>query len=42
MGNAPCSDRLDTFSEALLRLADIDGSGTTDLLYDGVNGLGIF
>ena len=42
MGNAPWFDRLDTFRTQRLRLVDIDGSGTTDLLYMGTQGLEIY
>lgn len=37
MDNAPVFDYLDTFNSAYLRLADIDGSGTTDIIYLGKN-----
>jgi RHS repeat-associated protein len=37
MGNAPLFDRQDVFNPKFLRLADIDGSGTTDLVYLGKN-----
>jgi hypothetical protein len=33
MDNAPVFDHPDTFNPAYLRLADIDGSGTTDIIY---------
>lgn len=33
MDNAPWFDNPDTFNSANLRLADIDGSGTTDIIY---------
>lgn len=39
MDNAPCFDTPDLFDQRRIRLADIDGSGTTDILYlrnDGV------
>lgn len=39
MDNAPCFDHPDQFDYRRLRIADIDGSGTTDLIYlhrDGV------
>ncbi len=35
MGNAPVFDRPDLFDQKRVRLADIDGSGTTDVLYLG-------
>jgi RHS repeat-associated protein len=37
MDNAPFFDHPDSFNPALLRLADIDGSGTTDIIYLGKN-----
>lgn len=37
MDNAPVFDHPDTFNPAYLRLADIDGSGTTDIIYLGKN-----
>ncbi len=37
MGNAPVFDHPDTFNPAFLELADIDGSGTTDIIYLGKN-----
>ena len=37
MDNAPLFDSPDTFNPSYLRLADIDGSGTTDLIYLGKN-----
>ncbi len=39
MDNAPCFDNPDQFDHKRIRLADIDGSGTTDIIYlhrDGV------
>jgi len=39
MDNAPCFDNPDQFDQRRVRLADIDGSGTTDIIYlhsDGV------
>lgn len=35
MDNAPVFDHPDSFNPAYLRLADIDGSGTTDIIYLG-------
>lgn len=35
MDNAPYFDSLDQFDEKRIRLADIDGSGTTDIIYLG-------
>ncbi len=37
MDNAPLFDHPDTFNPAYLRLADVDGSGTIDLVYLGKN-----
>ncbi|WP_299458109.1 SpvB/TcaC N-terminal domain-containing protein [uncultured Microscilla sp.] len=37
MSNAPWFDAPDAFNPALLRLADIDGSGTSDIIYLGKN-----
>lgn len=37
MGNAPHFDFQDSFNPAYLKLVDIDGSGTTDLVYLGKN-----
>ncbi len=37
MDNAPVFDHPDSFNPAYLRLADIDGSGTTDIIYLGKN-----
>lgn len=37
MGNAPVFDHPDLFNPIYLRLCDIDGSGTTDLVYLGKN-----
>ena len=40
MGNSPWFDAQDQFDEKRIRLADIDGSGTTDIIYlhrDGVD-----
>lgn len=37
MDNAPLFDQPDAFNPGLLRLADIDGSGTTDIIYLGKN-----
>lgn len=37
MDNAPIFDYPDLFNPAYLRLADIDGSGTTDIIYLGKN-----
>ncbi len=37
LDNAPVFDHLDAFNPAYLRLADIDGSGTSDIIYLGKN-----
>lgn len=37
MDNAPVFDHPDSFNPAYLRLADIDGSGTSDIVYLGKN-----
>ena len=37
MDNAPIFDYTDTFNSSLLRIADIDGSGTSDVIYLGKN-----
>ncbi|MBL0317455.1 MAG: VCBS repeat-containing protein [Flavobacteriales bacterium] len=37
MDNAPLFDSNDAFNPAYIRLADIDGSGTTDIIYLGKN-----
>ncbi len=42
MDNAPHFDFSDTFNPAYLRLADIDGSGTTDIIYLGKNDFSVW
>jgi len=42
MGNAPRFDYPDQFNQQRIRLADIDGSGTTDIIYLGSNGVHIY
>lgn len=42
MDSAPLFDHPDQFDQRLVRLADIDGSGTTDLLYLGGDGVRIY
>lgn len=42
MDNAPWFDHPDQFSQSRLRLADIDGSGTNDILYLGRDGVRIY
>jgi hypothetical protein len=37
MDNSPVFDHPDLFNASFLRLADIDGSGTTDIIYLGKN-----
>ncbi|TFH39602.1 MAG: toxin, partial [ANME-2 cluster archaeon] len=41
MDNAPWFDHPDQFNQQRIRLADIDGSGTTDIIYLGSNGVHI-
>ena len=42
MDNAPSFDTLDQFDQRRIRLADIDGSGITDILYLGTDGVQIY
>lgn len=42
MDDAPRFDRPDQFDQRRVRLADIDGSGTTDILYLGVDAVRIY
>src|SRR6185369_16251095 len=42
MDNSPRFDRPDVFDQKRIRLADIDGSGTTDILYLGANQIAIY
>lgn len=42
MDDAPRFDRPDQFSQQRIRLADIDGSGTTDILYLGRDGVRLY
>ncbi len=42
MDNAPWFDASDMFDQGRIRLADIDGSGTTDILYLHTNGIRIY
>jgi hypothetical protein len=42
MDDAPWFDVQDHFDQKRIRLADIDGSGTTDLIYLGRNGVRLF
>jgi hypothetical protein len=42
MDNAPWFDRPDLFEQRRIRLADIDGSGVTDILYLGHHGVQVY
>lgn len=42
MDNAPWFDRPDLFEQRRIRLADIDGSGITDILYLGHHGVQVY
>ena len=42
MGDAPWFDHPDQFDQRRIRLADIDGSGTTDILYLGRHGVQLY
>lgn len=42
MGHAPCFDHDEQFDPQRIRLADIDGSGPTDILYLGRQGVQIY
>ena len=42
MDNAPWFDEPDLFDQGRIRLADIDGSGTTDILYLGRDGVRVY
>jgi hypothetical protein len=42
MGNAPRFDTPDLFNQQRIRLADIDGSGTTDIIYLGHDSVHIY
>ena len=42
MDNAPWFDRPDLFDQRRIRLADIDGSGITDVLYLGHGGINLY
>jgi hypothetical protein len=42
MGSAPRFDHPDQFNQQRIRLADIDGSGTTDIIYLGHGGVHIY
>ncbi|KAK6511381.1 hypothetical protein TWF481_000298 [Arthrobotrys musiformis] len=42
MDNAPWFDKFDTFNQQRIILADIDGSGATDIIYTGGDGIDIY
>jgi RHS repeat-associated protein len=42
MDNAPWFDYPDMFDQKRIRLADIDGSGTTDIIYLGINDVSLY
>ncbi|MBN1129666.1 MAG: VCBS repeat-containing protein, partial [Chitinispirillaceae bacterium] len=42
MDNSPWFDRADQFDQKRIRLADTDGSGTTDILYLGRDGVRVY
>jgi RHS repeat-associated protein len=42
MDNSPWFDLPDTFDQKRIRLADTDGSGTTDVLYVGAQGIDVY
>jgi RHS repeat-associated protein len=42
MGNAPVFEHADAFDPRRIRLADLDGSGTTDIVYLGAGGIRLF
>jgi RHS repeat-associated protein len=42
MDNAPWFDHPDMFDQKRIRLADVDGSGVTDIIYLGIDGAQIF
>src|SRR5690606_9409568 len=42
MDNSPCFDTPDLFDQRRIRLADIDGSGVTDILYLKEDGVHVF
>jgi RHS repeat-associated protein len=42
MDKSPLFDNPDQFNQQRIRLADIDGSGTTDIIYMGSNGVHIY
>lgn len=42
MGNSPWFDRLEQFDQKRIRLADIDGSGVTDIIYLGTEKIHLY
>jgi RHS repeat-associated protein len=42
MDNAPWFDRVDQFNQKQVRIADVDGSGTSDILYVSSDGVDIY
>ncbi len=42
MDNAPVFDHMEAFNPAMIKLADVDGSGTTDIIYLGKNNISIW
>lgn len=42
MKNTPLFDSLDTFSPARIKLADVDGTGTTDIIYLSAKGVNYY
>ena len=42
MDNSPWFDSVDQFNQRHIRLADIDGSGTTDIIYLGRDGVRLY
>ena len=42
MDNAPWFDRFDQFNQKRIRIADVDGSGTSDILYIGSDSVDIY
>ncbi len=42
MDKAPCFDFPDMFDQSRIRLADIDGSGTTDIVYLATDGVSLY
>lgn len=42
MDNAPWFDSIDQFNQNKIRIADVDGSGTSDILYIGSDGVDIY